>query len=69
MAKNIEAISLDCMEDPLNLVMQHLKRKGKPGATPVYLLAEPDDQIVYMAFEPFTLEDAREVNPGVEALT
>ena len=66
MAKNIHVISLDSMADPLNLVLENLERNGKPGITPVYLMAEPNDQVVYMAFEPFTLEEAREVNPVVE---
>lgn len=66
MVKNIHAISLDSMEDPLSLVMQNLEREGKPGSTPVYLLPEPDDQIIYMAFDPFSLEEAREVSPAVE---
>jgi hypothetical protein len=66
MAKNIHAISLDSMEDPLNLVLQNLEEDGKPGITPVYLITEPNDQIVYMAYEPFTLEEAREVNPVTE---
>jgi len=65
-AKNIQAISLDSMDDPLNLVLQNLEKDGQPGITPVYLMAEPNDQVVYMAFEPFTLEEAREVNPVVE---
>lgn len=66
MPKNIQAISLDSMEDPLNLVLEKLEKDGKPGITPVYLLAEPNDQIVYMAYEPFTLGEARAVNPVVE---
>ena len=65
-AKNIQAISLDSMDDPLNLVLQNLEKDAQPGITPVYLMAEPNDQVVYMAFEPFTLEEAREVNPVVE---
>jgi len=66
MAKNIDVISLDSMEDPLNLVLEKMERDGKPGITPIYLIPEPNDQIVYMAYEPFTLEEAREVNPPVE---
>jgi len=65
-AKNIHSISLDSIEDPLNLVLENLEKDGRPGITPVYLMAEPNDQVVYMAFEPFSLEEAREVNPVVE---
>ena len=59
--KRIVAISRDSMEDPLSLIFENISDDAQ-GVKPVFLMEDPDEELAYMSYESFTLEEARRSN-------
>ena len=57
----IVAISRDSIEDPLSLIFESMSDDAQ-GVKPVYLMEDPNEEIAYMSYGPFTLEEARRSN-------
>lgn len=54
---NISAISCDSYVDPMGQLQDGYPEAFK-GNVPIYMIKHPFDEIIFVSFEPFTLEEA-----------